>query len=44
MIQVLPNGFLTIVQAAEVLLPATYAGVPDLPIIAIICDLVDQRK
>jgi hypothetical protein len=31
MTAILPNGYLTILQAAEVLLPALYAGVPDLP-------------
>jgi hypothetical protein len=29
-----PNGYLTLLQAAESLLPALYAGVPDLPIVS----------
>jgi hypothetical protein len=32
MTAVLPNGYVTILQAAELLLPAMYAGEPDLPI------------
>jgi hypothetical protein len=31
MTAILPIGYLTILEAAEVLLPAMYAGVPDLP-------------
>ena len=34
MTAVLPNGYLTILQAADVLLPAMYAGVPDLPVVS----------
>jgi hypothetical protein len=34
MIAVLPNGYLTILQAAEVLSVAMYAGVPDLPVVS----------
>jgi hypothetical protein len=34
MTAVLPNGYLTILQAAELLLPAMYAGEPDLPIVS----------
>jgi hypothetical protein len=34
MTAVLPNGYLTILQAAEVLLPAMYAGVPDLHVVS----------
>lgn len=30
----LPNGYLTILQAAEVLSSAMYAGVPDLPVVS----------
>jgi hypothetical protein len=33
MTAVLPNGYLTILQAAELLLPAMYAGEPDIPIV-----------
>jgi hypothetical protein len=29
-----PNGYLTLLQAAESLLPALYAGVPDLAIVS----------
>jgi hypothetical protein len=29
----LPNGYVTILQAAEMLLPAMYAGIPNLPIV-----------
>jgi hypothetical protein len=31
---VLPIGYVTLLEAAEMLLPAMYAGVPDLPIVA----------
>ena len=34
MIAVLPNGYLTILEAAEVLSRTIYAGVPDLPIVS----------
>ena len=34
MITVLPNGYLTILEAAEVLSRTIYAGVPDLPIVS----------
>jgi hypothetical protein len=34
MTAVLPNGYLTILQAAEVLSTAMYAGVPDLPVVS----------
>jgi hypothetical protein len=34
MTAVLPNGFLTILQATDALLPAMYAGVPDLPVVS----------
>src|SRR5258708_19445532 len=30
---VLPIGYVTLLEAAEMLLPAMYAGVPDLPIV-----------
>jgi Sulfite exporter TauE/SafE len=30
---VLPNGYVTLLEAAETLLPAMYAGVPDLPVV-----------
>jgi hypothetical protein len=40
MSEVLPNGYLTILQAAGVLLPAMYAGVPDLPVVT--GNLADQ--
>ena len=30
---ILPVGYVTILEAAETLLPAMYAGVPDLPIV-----------
>ena len=33
MTAVLPVGYVTILEAAEMLQPAMYAGVPDLPII-----------
>ena len=34
MTAVVPNGYLTILQAAEVLSSAMYAGVPDLPVVS----------
>jgi hypothetical protein len=34
MTAVLPIGYLTILQAADVLLPAMYAGVPDVPVVS----------
>ena len=34
MTAVLPIGYVTILEAAEMLQPAMYAGVPDLPIVA----------
>jgi hypothetical protein len=34
MTAVLPNGYVTILQAAEVLSSAMYAGVPDLPVVS----------
>ena len=34
MITVLPNGYLTILEAAEVLSQTLCAGVPDLPIVS----------
>ncbi len=34
MTAVLPIGYLTILEAAELLLPAMYAGVPDLPVVS----------
>jgi hypothetical protein len=33
MTAVLPTGYVTLLEAAETLLPAMYAGVPDLPIV-----------
>ena len=30
---ILPNGYTTTLQAAEILLPTLHAGVPDLPIV-----------
>jgi hypothetical protein len=33
MTEMLPNGFLTILQAADVLLPAMYGGLPDQPLV-----------
>lgn len=33
MTTVLPIGYVTILEAAEMLLPAMYAGLPDLPIV-----------
>jgi hypothetical protein len=33
MTEMLPNGFLTILQAADALLPATHGGVPDDPLV-----------
>ena len=34
MIAVLPNGYLTLLEAAEVLSRTLYAGVPDFPIVS----------
>ena len=44
MTTVVPIGYITILEAAEKLLPAMYAGVPDLPIVTSLAQKGHRRK